>query len=163
MNQKKTNSRLIRLGRKLTHWLSVIVIGIVLGLTLQFVRAWTEPTQAPPNGNVGAPINTSANPQTKAGSFTSSGNITANQFCLGGVCISAWPSGGTSATPPAPQQFRCPDLGGAMCDGTIRMDMYGGCWNSNTCWGQVGPNTICRWACYDLGCADQGLVGCPAI
>lgn len=91
MNQKTT--------KQLTHWLSVIIIGVALGLGLQFVRAWTEPTAAPPGGNVGAPINTSANPQTKAGSFTSNGNITANQFCLGGVCISAWPSGVTPATP----------------------------------------------------------------
>jgi hypothetical protein len=45
----------------------VIVVGIALGLALQFVRAWTEPTTAPPNGNVGAPVNTSSIWQTKWG------------------------------------------------------------------------------------------------
>jgi hypothetical protein len=53
--------------KQIIYWLSVAVVGIALGLGLQFVRAWTEPTTAPPGGNVGAPINTSANPQTKAG------------------------------------------------------------------------------------------------
>lgn len=55
------------MSKQLSHWLSVIVIGIALGLGLQFVRAWTEPTQAPPGGNVGAPINTSGNYQAKSG------------------------------------------------------------------------------------------------
>ena len=47
------------------HWLKVAVIGIALGFALQFVRAWTEPTTTPPGGNVGAPINTGAQKQTK--------------------------------------------------------------------------------------------------
>jgi hypothetical protein len=49
------------------HWLWVIAIGIVLGLFLQFARAWTEPTIPPPGGNVGAPLNTSALGQSKIG------------------------------------------------------------------------------------------------
>ncbi|MFH0930069.1 MAG: hypothetical protein V1814_02345 [Candidatus Moraniibacteriota bacterium] len=48
-------------------WSGVAMIGLILGLSLQFVRAWTEPTQAPPGGNVGAPINTSAITQIKNG------------------------------------------------------------------------------------------------
>jgi hypothetical protein len=62
--------------KNIIHWLSVIVIGIVLGLGLQFVRAWTEPTVDPPGGNLGAPINTSAMVQTKAGGFTAIGGLT---------------------------------------------------------------------------------------
>ena len=46
-------------------WSGVVMVGLILGISLQFVKAWTEPTEAPPNGNVGAPINTSVNPQTK--------------------------------------------------------------------------------------------------
>jgi hypothetical protein len=57
----------------ITHWLKVIIIGVVFGFALQFVRAWTEPTQAPPGGNVGAPINTSGNTQTKAGTLSVGG------------------------------------------------------------------------------------------
>jgi hypothetical protein len=64
MNKKQT-----------THWLKVAVIGIALGFALQFVRAWTEPTEAPPGGNVGAPINTSGNSQTKAGGMNILGSL----------------------------------------------------------------------------------------
>lgn len=78
--------------KKFTYWLSVIVIGIALGLGLQFVRAWTEPTAAPPGGNLGAPINTGANVQEK-GDATHDGDI-----CVwnGGTkkCLSAAGSGG---------------------------------------------------------------------
>ena len=65
----------MKTNKQITHWLSVIVIGIALGLGLQFVRAWTEPTTAPPNGNVGAPINTSVNPQTKSGGLNIGGKL----------------------------------------------------------------------------------------
>lgn len=59
MNQKSQ--------KQIFHWLKVAVIGITLGFALQFVRAWTEPSAAPPGGNIGAPINTGSNTQTKAG------------------------------------------------------------------------------------------------
>jgi len=55
--------------KQATYWLSVIVIGAALGLALQFVRAWTEPTTTPPGGNVGAPLNTSEIRQDKSGSL----------------------------------------------------------------------------------------------
>lgn len=48
-------------------WSGVVMVGLILGLTIQFVKAWTEPTVAPPNGNVGAPVNTSLLDQAKAG------------------------------------------------------------------------------------------------
>lgn len=141
--------------KQLTHWLSVIVIGIVLGLALQFVRAWTEPTQAPPGGNVGAPINTSANPQIKAGNFTSDGIISAgDQFCLRGVCISAWPSGNTTTTATTTatttitpvQMYQCPDWSG-----------YGNtCPSQNGCWGQVQSSPTCHGAWYDADAFCQG-------
>ena len=43
------------------------MVGLIMGLTIQFVRAWTEPSQSPPGGNVGAPINTSDAVQLKTG------------------------------------------------------------------------------------------------
>ena len=55
--------------KNLTHWLKVIIIGVFFGFALQFVRAWTEPTSSPPNGNVGAPINTGSTAQTKQGAI----------------------------------------------------------------------------------------------
>jgi hypothetical protein len=72
MKQKKKN--------QIAYWLKIAVLGIILGFGLQFVRAWTEPTQTPPNGNVGAPINTGGNAQTKAGAFSSSTSLYAPQI-----------------------------------------------------------------------------------
>jgi len=48
-------------------WSGVVMVGLVLGISLQVVKAWTEPTEAPPGGNVGAPINTSLVGQWKKG------------------------------------------------------------------------------------------------
>ena len=49
-------------------WFSLsLILGLVLGGGLIFVKAWTEPTLAPPDGNLGAPINTSSNGQAKTG------------------------------------------------------------------------------------------------
>jgi hypothetical protein len=70
----------MRIPSKTIYWLSVGVLGAALGLSLQFVLAWTEPTQAPPNGNVSAPLNTAAVDQTKGNS--TSGKINAKDFCL---------------------------------------------------------------------------------
>lgn len=111
--------------KQITHWLSVIVIGIVLGLAIQFVKAWTEPSQAPPGGNLGAPINTGAQTQTKSGGLnvnggmligasTTGGNmgagtINADQVCIRGVCQTTWPSGTTPA--PAPSCASCDGWG----------------------------------------------------
>ena len=58
----------------LTYWLGIVVLGVTLGLILQFARAWTEPSQAPPGGNVGAPINTGSQTQTKSGSLNVNGS-----------------------------------------------------------------------------------------
>jgi len=55
----------------------VIVVGIALGLVLQFVRAWTEPIVAPPGGNLGAPINTGPIEQLKQGALGINGLLKA--------------------------------------------------------------------------------------
>lgn len=106
MNQKKKNP--------ITYWLSVIVIGLALGLGLQFVRAWTEPTAAPPNGNVGAPINTSANSQTKSGGIYSSSffsapwvyaQVSTPKICLTGSCRTTWTPYAYSCYQDAPNRW----------------------------------------------------------
>src|SRR4030042_2321753 len=94
----------IYMKKNITHWVGVIIIGIALGLALQFVRAWTEPTEAPPGGNVGAPINTSDIRQTKNGGLILNwtgtpasiglsmfGKGIADDFCtLSGKCLSQY-------------------------------------------------------------------------
>ena len=94
---------------------------------------WIEPTTAPPNGNVGAPINTSSTAQTKAGGFTAE-TLTAatvtgtTQFCLGASCITAWPSGGTAPAPdPGPYLLYCYDLNDGFGITTIC------CYSDGTC------------------------------
>jgi hypothetical protein len=84
--------------KKISYWASVAVVGTVLGFSLQLVQAWSEPGSAAPNGNVGAPINTSSTAQNKTGSFGTSGSfsavgaVSANQYCFNGTnCISSWP------------------------------------------------------------------------
>jgi hypothetical protein len=56
-----------KLTKQISYWLGVIAVGIALSLVLQFVRAWTEPSESPPGGNLGAPINSGGSGQTKAG------------------------------------------------------------------------------------------------
>jgi len=60
---RKTQSFFKQLG----YWTSVATLGIILGISLQFVRAWTEPTALPPGGNLGAPLNTGGAGQYKEG------------------------------------------------------------------------------------------------
>jgi len=55
--------------QSIRYWMGVAVIGVVVGVSLQFAQAWTNPTVAPPNGNVGGPINTSGFTQFKSGAL----------------------------------------------------------------------------------------------
>lgn len=54
---------------KLRYWISVTVVGIILGITLQFAKAWTEPASVPPNGGLGAPITLGNTGQAKSGNL----------------------------------------------------------------------------------------------
>ncbi|MFA4817989.1 MAG: hypothetical protein WC608_04695 [Parcubacteria group bacterium] len=57
-----------KISKQITYWLGVVSVGLILGLSIQFVKAaWTNPTLDPPDGNVGAPINTSDLIQHKSG------------------------------------------------------------------------------------------------
>ncbi|MCD6149792.1 tail fiber domain-containing protein [bacterium] len=64
-----------KIVKQVNYWLGVTAIGLVLGLSLQFARAWTEPAVAPPGGNVGAPINTGPVYQSKAAGLEINGNL----------------------------------------------------------------------------------------
>lgn len=52
-----------------TWWFGVIFVGVILGVSLQFTRAWTNPPSSPPADNLGAPVNTSLNTQYKSGAL----------------------------------------------------------------------------------------------
>lgn len=51
------------------YWIGVMMIGLIVGVSVQFVRAWVSPSDNPPNGNVGAPINTESIGQWKKGAL----------------------------------------------------------------------------------------------
>ena len=138
--------------KQITHWLSVIVIGIALGFALQFVRAWTEPTTAPPGGNVGAPINTGANKQVKKGTATQNADICVDvagngiEKCLSTVASSSSSTTTTTTTGPAPttQFYSCPNLS------------YG-CYSS--CVGQSQLGSTCSYTVPDYMCGE-GVMCC---
>lgn len=51
------------------YWAQVVVLGLVVGLGLQFAQAWTAPTGIAPAGTIKAPITTSDSAQRKDGSL----------------------------------------------------------------------------------------------
>ncbi len=70
--------------QKVSYWASISIVGIVVGITLQFAKAWTEPTVAPPGGNLGAPITSGTIAQTKNSYLNITGGGT---YGTGGVGI----------------------------------------------------------------------------
>jgi len=86
--------------KKVSYWLGTIIIGFILGFSLQFVKAWTEPSATAPNGNVSAPINISATSQYKSGALGIGGllrgysDVMGNRLCIGADCRSTWPATG---------------------------------------------------------------------
>lgn len=56
-------------AQKSIYWIKVISLGIILGLGVQFAEAWTNPTVAPPGGNVSAPLTTGTTGQSKSGNL----------------------------------------------------------------------------------------------
>jgi len=71
-------TRLRSAFEKAVWWTGVVSMGLVVGLSVQFARAWVSPTQAPPGGNVGAPINTGTIGQFKNGVMRALGLQTPN-------------------------------------------------------------------------------------
>lgn len=52
-----------------TYWLRVISLGLVVGVSIQFVQAWTAPSSTPPAGNVSGPITVGDVGQIKTGNL----------------------------------------------------------------------------------------------
>ena len=90
------------LKKNLLNGISVITLGIILGLGIQFVSAWTNAPTTPPNGNVAGPLTTGNGTQTKSGgdlqlggggSLYAGGLVAAPTLCIGADCKTTWPSG----------------------------------------------------------------------
>lgn len=97
-------------NNRFEYYAKVIILGLVVGVGVQLVFAWSGPTQSPPNGNVAGPITTSAVQQTKSGTLVLGTDLAvsrnavlgqyittsnASGLCLSGDCRTAWPAGST--------------------------------------------------------------------
>ncbi|MFA6193821.1 MAG: hypothetical protein WC726_03110 [Parcubacteria group bacterium] len=98
MKKKKAKER--KIYRRLTFWLGVLVLGTLVGVSIQFGRAWVEPSLNAPDGNIAAPINTGATDQTKQGDICTM--KTGEIKCLSDSVI----------IPPAPSISDCALAGG---------------------------------------------------
>ena len=58
-----------KIMKNAAYWSGVVILGLVVGVSIQFVTAWTEPTEAPPGGNLSAPVNTGETGQIKQGNL----------------------------------------------------------------------------------------------
>jgi len=63
----KLKKKCEKIYSQVTYWLGIVVVGLAVGLSIQFVVAWVEPTVAPPGGNLKAPLNVSGVGQVKEG------------------------------------------------------------------------------------------------
>lgn len=60
---------------KVVEWAKVISLGLILGLGIQVTYSWVAPTQAPPGGNLDAPITVGAAAQTKTGKLRTASTV----------------------------------------------------------------------------------------
>ena len=111
-------------------------LGLLIVLSAVFVANYfvfalfNEPTQAPPDGNVPAPVNVGPDYQKKAGDLEVNG-LTSAAITLGGVTRASWPSG----------------LGGAACtwEGTRCdcQDDQTSTWTGSTISSKITIGTTC--------------------
>jgi len=71
--------------KDLLNTLKILTVAIILSFSISAVFAqWVPPTQAPPGGNVDAPINVGATGQVKDGNLGANGLLAANTGYFGG-------------------------------------------------------------------------------
>lgn len=73
-------------------WALSTLVAVIVTFSVSTVLAWTGPTQTAPGGNTAPPINTSLTSQVKAGGFWAESIGSDSGYCIGGSCISAWPT-----------------------------------------------------------------------
>lgn len=83
--KKNMREKIKNLSRKKTYWLSVAIVGTVIGITIQFANAWVAPGNNPPAADVNAPVLTNGNQNVTVNNLTVSGSIT-----LGGEARNTW-------------------------------------------------------------------------
>lgn len=94
-------------NNRFLYWAQIIVVGLVVGIGIQVVQAWTGPSMSAPNGNVAGPLTTSGVQQTKSGNLILGNDLAVSRnavlgsyvstsntlgLCLSGVCHTTWAS-----------------------------------------------------------------------
>ncbi len=103
-NHQQKNMQKHSLAHKSVYWMKVISLGLILGFGIQFAKAWTPPTVAPPGGNVSGPLTNGIIPQYKTGMLgVNSTTIPTNALEVGGggnayIGGSLFADGGINAT-----------------------------------------------------------------
>ncbi|MES2668177.1 MAG: hypothetical protein V4644_00585 [Patescibacteria group bacterium] len=59
--------------------------------SITFAQTFTQPTSAPPGGNVAAPVNVGGTFQEKVGALWARSMGTDDGYCIGDDCITQWP------------------------------------------------------------------------
>lgn len=83
--------KLKKISKKSAYLLNIAIVGMVVGLSIQFVRAWAPPTTSAPGNDVNAPVLTNGNQDVNAKNVTVSELIVTGGIKLGGVRKNAWP------------------------------------------------------------------------
>ncbi|MBI5004414.1 Ig-like domain-containing protein [Candidatus Kaiserbacteria bacterium] len=78
--------------RAISFYIFVAVVAVAAVVPHGAALAWAGPSQAAPSGNTPLPINVGSVSQVKSGSFWATAIGSDSGYCIGGSCISTWPT-----------------------------------------------------------------------
>ena len=131
--------------RNFTYWLRVVSLGLIVGLSIQFVHAWTAPTGTPPAGNVGGPLTTGSVNQVKSASLGLTGNlVVGGQVQTSTLQVTSGAGAGNVLTSDATGNATWQTNAGAVLPGTPcgAVSTYGPGYPTFACQGKI-PNQGC--------------------
>jgi len=67
----------------------IVTLGLILAFGISYAFAWTAPTQAPPGGNVSAPVNVGVAPQIKSGALQVNGFLNSGDSMFDGNIVAS--------------------------------------------------------------------------
>jgi hypothetical protein len=74
------------IAEKSVYWLKVISLGLIVGIGIQFAKAWTNPSSPAPASTIGGPITNNATAQYKTGMLGVNSAVTpTNALEVGGA------------------------------------------------------------------------------
>lgn len=91
--------KLKKISKRSAYLLSIAIVGTLVGISVQFVRAWAPPTGTPPNANVSAPVLTDGNQNVKMNVASIDSLMVKNlivderggRITFGGITKTTWP------------------------------------------------------------------------